>query len=157
MVERKEISRRLFMQGTAALGAAAVLGLMHERTSSGTDQARRLDGQLRDSNLYNVVIRGYEDPKTGKYYEPTFRNVPSIAGAELSPEEVAEKGYGEGRAQGHLVYGDPADGKVIKREKVLFGDGHEQTYAGWIKLEEGVYVSENFVGRKSKVRNASSR
>lgn len=157
MVERRIISRRRLIQSAAVLGPVGVLGIMHERISSGTDQARKLDGKLRDSNLYNVVIHGYEDPKTGKYYEPTFRKVPSIAEAELSPDEVAEKGYSEGRAQGHRVYGDPADGKVIKRNKVLFGDGHEQEYAGWLKLGDGVYVSDNFVTYGSKVRNTSSR
>ncbi len=155
MVE-KGISRRAILLGGASAVGLAAIGLgMDNRVKSGHDLAERpLDGKPRERRVVSGVIRGFEDKDTGAYYEPVFREAPSIESRELQDQELEELGYArQGEYQGVKVYGDAGNlGRVVKS----IADG-QVNYSGWFKLGNGVYVSDNFVDYQKKPTNSSNQ
>lgn len=153
----REISRRDVLR--AAAGAVVIVAtgsVMRHRVETGVDLGTRpLDGQLREEGVWNVTVRGFRS-NDGTYYEPRFREGPSIEDRILTPEEAKERGYSTTnsfRTKGEKVYGDSGhDGKPVKTE----GDG-AVIYHGWTKLPGGEYISEDYVEYGRKIDQIATR
>lgn len=148
------MSERLFTRRTV-LGLAVAAGLgyvVNENVTHKDEGFRPLDGKPREEGTYRVLIAGYEDKENGQYYTPVFRDGPSIEAREWTDEDLKAHGYTQrdGQFTGKLVFGD--SGNEDEPVKVVRSTmDTRDVYHAWIKLENGGYISENFVRMRQKI------
>lgn len=155
MKERGSMDRRRFLKASAAVITLGGGGILLSREVNSSLDPRPLEGKSREEGVFEIQIREYVDPIEGKTYEPVFRVKPSIRARELSDEELEEKGYARtGLNYGTKVYGDAGGQseivKTVGRPNVI------ETYDGWVKLKNGGYVSDNFVGYGERIDKKES-